>query len=252
MDENEQELSQDDFVTVMTFTYSVELAVLKGRLEAEGIEYRVLNELTTEIYPFLSNAVGGVKLQVRKSDVENTIGILKEGGYLNEELSQPPYFITKIKSIISRLPLINKLEPRLQLVIIFGLLIFLIASIVLFASLPSTAERLTNQSWCLDKVTYLEKDYPVKTTGLRFIIVGGCEESIDIRGDGRISLPGFNSREAKGKWMLIDNSLQIMFTDTFGFVYNGVYEIDFTIEGLILKSEQTTLQCYSQVGLIGF
>ncbi|MEY3420987.1 MAG: hypothetical protein RIR48_1276, partial [Bacteroidota bacterium] len=43
-----------------------------------------------------------------------------------------------------------------------------------------------------------------------------------------------------------DNSLQIFQTDTFGFVYNGLYEIDFSGSRLILKSERTTLYCHPE------
>jgi DNA-directed RNA polymerase subunit RPC12/RpoP len=85
----------DNFVTIMTFTYPMELAVLRGRLEADGIECRVLDELTVQVNPFYSNAIGGVKLQVRESDIQKAIGILIEGGYIKNEDLQPPKGQTK-------------------------------------------------------------------------------------------------------------------------------------------------------------
>ncbi len=80
---------QDDFVTIMTFTYPMELAILKGRLEADGIECRVLNELTVQVIPFYSNAIGGIDLQVKKSDVQQAIEILRESNYLKDEHPKP-------------------------------------------------------------------------------------------------------------------------------------------------------------------
>lgn len=74
----------NNFVTVLTVYYSHETALIRGRLEAEGIECNVIDELTVQVNPLYSNAIGGVKLQVRESDFENAIVILKEGGYLTD------------------------------------------------------------------------------------------------------------------------------------------------------------------------
>ena len=74
----------DTFVTLMTFTHPTELAVLRARLENEEIECRVLNELTVQVNPFYSNAIGGVQLQVKESDFQRATQILKDGGYIKD------------------------------------------------------------------------------------------------------------------------------------------------------------------------
>lgn len=71
----------EQFVTIYTFNYPHEAYVIKGRLESEGIVVLLKDEKTVQAYNFLSNAVGGVKLQVREGDVEEAIEILKEAGY---------------------------------------------------------------------------------------------------------------------------------------------------------------------------
>ncbi len=45
-----------------------ELAVVKSKLESEGIECKVLDEHTVQVYNFLSQAIGGVRLQVAESN----------------------------------------------------------------------------------------------------------------------------------------------------------------------------------------
>jgi len=75
----------DNFVTIMTFTYPSELAVLRAKLEDNEIECRVLNELTVQVNPFYSNAIGGVKLQVKESEWLRASVILKNGGYIKDE-----------------------------------------------------------------------------------------------------------------------------------------------------------------------
>ncbi len=52
------------------------------QLEAEAIECFVKDEFTD---PFVSNAIGGVKLQVREQDCARAIQILKDAGFLGGE-----------------------------------------------------------------------------------------------------------------------------------------------------------------------
>ena len=67
---------------------------------------------------------------------------------------------------------------------------------------------------------------------------------VDMRTNGTIILPGFNSHAAWGQWTLDENTLNISQADTFDFVYNGNYDIDFSSNRLILKSNQTILYCH--------
>jgi DNA-directed RNA polymerase subunit RPC12/RpoP len=73
------------FITVLTFTFAHEAAIIRGRLESEGISCFMQDELTTQVAPFYSNAIGGVKLQVKESDLNQAIEILKETGYIKED-----------------------------------------------------------------------------------------------------------------------------------------------------------------------
>ena len=73
----------------MTFAHPMELAVLQTRLESEDIECRILDELIVQVNPFFSNAIGGVKLQVKESDIPRAIEILKVGGYIKDDNAQP-------------------------------------------------------------------------------------------------------------------------------------------------------------------
>jgi len=91
-------MEPDKFVTVLTFTFPYEVAIVRGRLESEGITCFTQDELTVQVNPFYSNAIGGVKLQVIESDLERAIEILKETGYIKEEDLQPdkekiPHFV---------------------------------------------------------------------------------------------------------------------------------------------------------------
>ncbi len=63
-------------VTIAAFSHPTEAYVLKSRLEAEGIWSFVADEYTVTMYWLYSNAVGGVKLQVKGPDVERAREVL--------------------------------------------------------------------------------------------------------------------------------------------------------------------------------
>jgi hypothetical protein len=67
----------DSLITVKTFTYAHEAAVARSLLHAEDIFCFLKDELTIQANPFYSNALGGVKLQVRQQDVARAADILK-------------------------------------------------------------------------------------------------------------------------------------------------------------------------------
>lgn len=75
----------EKFITVLTATYGYEIAVIRGRLESEDITCFVKDELTVQVNPFYSNAIGGVKLQVKESDLNHAVKILKETGYIKDD-----------------------------------------------------------------------------------------------------------------------------------------------------------------------
>ena len=102
-------MERENYVTVLTFTYSHEVAIVRGRLESEGINCFVQDELTIQVHPFYSNAIGGVKLQVREQDLEQTIEILKETGYITYEDLRPSKELENLNKLFSKVPIINKL-----------------------------------------------------------------------------------------------------------------------------------------------
>jgi DNA-directed RNA polymerase subunit RPC12/RpoP len=71
-------MENDKLITILTGTFGSEIAVVRSKLESEGITCFVQNELTAQVLPHYSNAVGGVKLQVRESDLTQALEILKE------------------------------------------------------------------------------------------------------------------------------------------------------------------------------
>ncbi|NJX15995.1 putative signal transducing protein [Tamlana crocina] len=56
------------FKTIAKFQYSSEAQIIKGRLEAEGIQVFMQDNFTIDTDPLVSQAIGGVKLKVLAQD----------------------------------------------------------------------------------------------------------------------------------------------------------------------------------------
>ncbi|MFB9056684.1 DUF2007 domain-containing protein [Mariniflexile ostreae] len=65
------------FKTIARFQYSSEAQIIKGRLEADGIQVFLSDNLTIDTDPLISNAIGGVKLKVLSSQVLEAQHILE-------------------------------------------------------------------------------------------------------------------------------------------------------------------------------
>lgn len=232
------------FVTVLIVHYSHETAIIRGRLEAEGIECNLVDELTVQVNPLYSNAVGGVKLQVRESDFEKTYNILKEGGYVTDsDFENPtPKLITVLDKYTSKIPFIKGFRFEMRIIILVSVLVGLATTIFHFATLPSVSERIVKNQWCFDEVIYNNESYPTKTNIWLKISGGGyCDEGMDFHENGVVKLPGFNSSSVYANWILFGDSIEISKSDTFDFIYDGVYHIDFTDNRLLMNSKTTTM-----------
>lgn len=68
---------ENTFVTIATFQYSAEAQIVKGRLEADGIQVFLRDNVTIDTDPLVSNAIGGVKLKVLAEDENEAREILE-------------------------------------------------------------------------------------------------------------------------------------------------------------------------------
>jgi DNA-directed RNA polymerase subunit RPC12/RpoP len=67
-----------DFLVLQSFNSYIDAHLLLSRLESEGIEGWLQDENTVTINPILTNAVGGIKLLVRKEDFPKAIEVFRE------------------------------------------------------------------------------------------------------------------------------------------------------------------------------
>lgn len=68
-------------ITIAVFALAFQANLVKGRLEADGIPCYIQDEHSVQTTPMLTNAIGGVKLQVKDEDVPMAVALLRYTGY---------------------------------------------------------------------------------------------------------------------------------------------------------------------------
>ena len=78
----------NNWIIVITSTFPHEAHLIKGYLNSHGIETSLKDEMTVQVNTAYSNAVGGIKILVRASDYDQSIQLLKNGGYITDQAIQ--------------------------------------------------------------------------------------------------------------------------------------------------------------------
>ncbi|MBW8332982.1 MAG: DUF2007 domain-containing protein [Prolixibacteraceae bacterium] len=126
----------DNWIVIISFTYSYEAHLAKSKLESEEFEVILRDELNAQVCEAGANAVGGVKLCVRESDVVRAIHSLKQGGYIKDPVETESKFMKQLGQLTSRVPLIGQFSPELVLMILIALILILIFIPLAFIYLP--------------------------------------------------------------------------------------------------------------------
>jgi len=120
--------------TLMTFTLPTDMAIIKTKLESEGIVCHVKNELHVQVDNFASNAIGGIELQVYSEDYLKARLIAEHAGYIFEKDEN-----AWIDDLTKEIPVINKLPQNSKLFVLSAIILFIIilftVSYALFISL---------------------------------------------------------------------------------------------------------------------
>jgi len=117
-------------ITLTTFEYPQESYIIKSKLESEGIYVFLKDELTVQSDNFISNAIGGVKLQVFEQDVEKAKVILQLFDLTTSKPLEPEKFVFVFDRITKKIPFIGKIPLENRGVTLIILTLFLIAVFV--------------------------------------------------------------------------------------------------------------------------
>lgn len=74
-----------NWIEIISFTHPHEAHLAKNFLESSGVEVEIKDEFTVQVYGFLSNAIGGVKLFVEEDNAKEALSLLESGGYIEKK-----------------------------------------------------------------------------------------------------------------------------------------------------------------------
>lgn len=226
----------------MTFMFPTELAVVKSKLESEGIECRVLDEHTVQAHNFLSQAIGGVRLQVAESNLEKAKLILKENGFIRENKKSEQ---SKVEKKISDPKFQKTFKFLLFSIITITIVLGLFAFTYLYINRPTDLELLTQKKWCIDYIVYQNQEYVPYTISdkVQIRLMEECFEKLNFQTNGYVQFPGFNSPRINGNWKLENNFISISQIDTLDFLLERKYEYKINQSELILNSDSLKIYC---------
>lgn len=129
----------NDWIIISTFTYPHEAHFAKAKLESEGIEVMLKDELTTQVNNFYSGAIGGVKLEVRNEDVKDAIKLLIEMGIIKASTNDS-FFLNNLQNKLlifsNTIPIINKFPVEIRVFSILLFIVLIITALVIIITFP--------------------------------------------------------------------------------------------------------------------
>lgn len=126
--------------------------------------------------------------------------------------------------------------------ILLVILTAIVSLVIVNVKRASDFQILTETVWCADTimvngVTRLQPN----SLGIKPDFSRGRVESFQLQANGKAVLPGFNSEPVHAKWRREEIYIQIYDADTFGNIYNNIYEYYLTPEFLRLVSEDVMI-----------
>lgn len=236
----------DTFVTIADFTWPTDAVVPRGLLEDAGIETHLKDELTVQVYNLYSNAVGGVKLQVRAADVEQARTILREAGFLKDGPPEEAGIWLELDRITRDIPILDRIELlAARLLVLVAIVLIIVIVPIAISAQPTLAERITAHDWCVQRVQHNGKDLEVRSTDA-FLSFDECPERIVFSPNGEVVLPGLDTERQSVSWTIEDDAL--LFEDLLAHetVYGAPFLITVDNEFLTLRSGTTTILCKRQ------
>jgi hypothetical protein len=229
-----------DFVYVTTLNSLQDLYIAKPLLESEGITFYIKNENMLQMNPLYSNATGGLDVMVATADAQRAYDILKEAGYIIEEVEPHLPLLDGARNLFLRIG-----DSKLNKSVLLGITcILFITGFVLYSFYggPSqddyslNATDLRNSKWFVKGIIQSGNELKMHTIGKKgdnLTNLLSTNEIVDFDGFQTIKLPGFESKAVKGTYSIITyDSVLVEKCDTLGWIYDGTYSIKFSEGGI--------------------
>jgi hypothetical protein len=221
----------------------------------EGIDASIPDEYTTDVAPFYSQAIGGIRVLVAAQDFDQAHSILTENGYLKAESTRENKVLNWINKKTLKLPIIKHWRSEVRIFSFVIVVLALIITPIVFLSQPTFKEQIISQNWCLTKATFKGEDLRVISSQFR-ITLNTCEHLVNFYTSGKFDIPKFEGAApivswgeyGKGIYVHVDSSRNNAGLATF---LEGEYEVFQKGDLLELKKDDVILR-FIRLDLTGF
>ncbi len=153
-----------------------------------------------------------------------------------------PTIAEQFERVTAKVPWYGKQYMATKVFILLAIITAITCLVVVKMNRATEFELLTETVWCADTII-VDGKYRLQpnSLGIKNDFTRGRVESFQLFGNGKAILPGFNTEPVHAKWRTEQIYIEIYDADTFGNVYNNVYEYFLTPGFLKLVSEDVMI-----------
>ncbi len=229
---------------LMSFTTQSEMIVIRSRLESEGIECQVKDELTVQIAYHYADALGGIKLFVKEIDYERAREVLKENGYNFKSIKESSSLMTRFDNYTNCIPFFKKLPSPIKLVSLISVSIGLILGMLFYFMRPEFRRELPGSQWCIDYVFHDDYPYEIEPPSSTLnALFRSCEQTLSFGERNTVYLPSDNIVNS-GEYRIESDSIVISNVVGLKDTFEHSFHIRLVGDRLFLRSDKVQLRCF--------
>lgn len=229
------------WVTVGTFPHGLDMVAIEHELQERGIPYLKLDDITIQIAPHLSQAIGGVRLQVAIKDVDRALDVLRGAGVAIEDGSSGSPLLESIDRLTRTWPFLSALSPGWRFMLLAAVAVIFAVGLVFWVTAPSLSEKLVAGEWCVRSLGYNGSAMEVGTRSAFRLVSEECPERLVFHANGNVHFPGIQSTMVRATWQLINGRVHVFSPDTLQHIYEGVIEVEVGDLRMVMRSASTVI-----------
>lgn len=229
------------WVTIGTFPFGMDTVYIEHELAAHGIAYKKLDETTIQVVPHLSQALGGVRLQVAPRDVDRALKILSDAGVEIEPEQPGSSLLLAFDKWTEKVPVIRSVPLGWRFLLVFAVVVSLLGCGVYLLFAPSLSEQLVARHWCAHAVDHNGSSLQIGTDGHWRIIMSQCPERVVFSTNGTVQFPGIGTPEVNASWEVVGRRIRVYDADTLREVYEGEYAVVVDDFRMVMRSATTSI-----------
>lgn len=236
------------WITLISVGLPMDAQIIKAQLELHGIEVEILDEMTSDIAPFYTQAMGGIRIQVKEVHFEAAKELLSHLGHLkNEERKINPVYAAFIK-YSNKLPLLNRLRVELRLLLSLSILLAIFIVPIVLLNQPKLIDKIGGKNWCVSEVYYLNEQAFVDETE-NFFYLNNCNSFLVFGKNGVVNMSKYEGFMPPVSWVEGGEGLFFLVDKNRGNYsgephFEGEYRVKMEGEKLELWSKTMYIICY--------